>query len=183
MVLLPTPPGRSPPGRPPPPRWPLKWVVCILLEYILVTYYVGFSWLCIDCRHATYTHPIGRHSPSGETPSRDGHWSGGYASYWTGFLLHIMLDSVDCVWTVYVHTETDGICLNFPTGSVSVSVWYGPRGIFCTIEWQNVNIYIFKRVAVHLGEHISVKNSISLDQIKIFQFCLEIWHLWRLPHP
>ena len=27
------------------------------------------------------------------------------------------------------------------------------------------------------------KNSITLELIKIFQFCLKIWNLWRLPHP
>ena len=29
----------------------------------------------------------------------------------------------------------------------------------------------------------SVKNSIALELIEIFQFCLKIWNLWRLPHP
>ena len=28
-----------------------------------------------------------------------------------------------------VHPEMDDICLSSPTGSVSVSVWYGSRGI------------------------------------------------------
>ena len=32
------------------------------------------------------------------------------------------------------------------------------------------------------GAHFS-KNSVSLEQIEIFQFCLKIRHLWRLPHP
>ena len=27
------------------------------------------------------------------------------------------------------------------------------------------------------------QNSITLELIKIFQFCLKIWNLWRLPHP
>ena len=27
------------------------------------------------------------------------------------------------------------------------------------------------------------QNSIALELIKIFQFCLKIWNLWRLPHP
>ena len=27
------------------------------------------------------------------------------------------------------------------------------------------------------------KNSITLELIKIFQFCLKIWNLWRIPHP
>ena len=27
------------------------------------------------------------------------------------------------------------------------------------------------------------KNSIALELIKIFQFCLKIWNLWRPPHP
>ena len=44
----------------------------------------------------------------------------------------------------------------------SVSVLYGPRGIFGTIEQCNVNIYIterkylhFKRAYGHRGKHIS----------------------------
>ena len=28
-----------------------------------------------------------------------------------------------------------------------------------------------------------IQNSIALEQIEIFQFCLKIWNLWRLPHP
>ena len=32
------------------------------------------------------------------------------------------------------------------------------------------------------GTHFT-KNSVSLEWIKIFQFCLNIWHLLRLPHP
>ena len=32
------------------------------------------------------------------------------------------------------------------------------------------------------GAHFS-KNSVSLEQIEIFQFCLKIQHLWWLPHP
>ena len=32
------------------------------------------------------------------------------------------------------------------------------------------------------GAHFS-KNSVSLEQIEIFQFCLKIQHLWRLSHP
>ena len=32
------------------------------------------------------------------------------------------------------------------------------------------------------GAHFS-KNSVSLEQIEIFQFCLKIQHVWRLPHP
>ena len=27
------------------------------------------------------------------------------------------------------------------------------------------------------------QNSIALELIEIFQFCLKIWNLWRLPHP
>ena len=27
------------------------------------------------------------------------------------------------------------------------------------------------------------KNAIRLERIKIFQFCLKIWNLWRIPHP
>ena len=27
------------------------------------------------------------------------------------------------------------------------------------------------------------KNSVSLEQIKIFQFCMKIQHLWRHPNP
>ena len=27
------------------------------------------------------------------------------------------------------------------------------------------------------------KNAIRLEQIKIFQFRLKIWNLWRIPHP
>ena len=32
------------------------------------------------------------------------------------------------------------------------------------------------------GAHFS-KNSVSLERIEIFQFCLKIQHLWWLPHP
>ena len=32
------------------------------------------------------------------------------------------------------------------------------------------------------GAHFS-KNSVSLERIEIFQFCLKIRHLWWLPHP
>ena len=28
-----------------------------------------------------------------------------------------------------------------------------------------------------------IQNSIALELIEIFQFCLKIWNLWRLPHP
>ena len=28
-----------------------------------------------------------------------------------------------------------------------------------------------------------IQNSIRLELIEIFQFCLKIWNLWRLPHP
>ena len=32
------------------------------------------------------------------------------------------------------------------------------------------------------GAHFS-ENSVSLERIEIFQFCLKIQHLWWLPHP
>ena len=34
-----------------------------------------------------------------------------------------------------------------------------------------------------MGSGQITKNQINLDLIKIFQFCLKIQHLWRLPHP
>ena len=34
-----------------------------------------------------------------------------------------------------------------------------------------------------VGSGQITKNRIYLDLIKIFQFCLKIQHLWRLPHP
>ena len=34
------------------------------------------------------------------------------------------------------------------------------------------------------GEYLGIsQNSIVLELIEIFQFCLKIWNLWRLPHP
>ena len=34
------------------------------------------------------------------------------------------------------------------------------------------------------GGHPGIsKNSITLELIKIIQFCLKIWNLWRIPHP
>ena len=35
-------------------------------------------------------------------------------------------------------------------------------------------LFISKRVRGHYGELISVKNSVSLERIEIFQFCLKI---------
>ena len=34
-----------------------------------------------------------------------------------------------------------------------------------------------------MGSGQITKNQIKLDLIKIFQICLKIQHLWRLPHP
>ena len=34
-----------------------------------------------------------------------------------------------------------------------------------------------------VGSGQITKNQINLDLIEIFQFCLKIQHLWRLPHP
>ena len=34
-----------------------------------------------------------------------------------------------------------------------------------------------------MGSGQITKNRIYLDLIEIFQFCLKIRHLWRLPHP
>ena len=49
-------------------------------------------------------------------------------------------------------------CLSYKSVSVSVCVMNGTERFFCTIEWQNVNIYItqckylhFKRVYGHMG--------------------------------
>ena len=41
------------------------------------------------------------------------------------------------------------------------------------------------RLTPHLpgGTHRISQNSIALELIKIFQFCLKIWNLWRLAHP
>ena len=33
------------------------------------------------------------------------------------------------------------------------------------------------------GDPWIIQNSIALELIEIFQFCLKIWNLWRLPHP
>ena len=43
--------------------------------------------------------------------------------------------------------------------------------------------YLYLReYGVTMGAHFS-KNSVTLERIEIFQFCLKIQHLWRLPHP
>ena len=54
-----------------------------------------------------------------------------------------------------------------------------------TIFHVDVNIYILfiaKRVWVHYRELICFSKNLSVEQIEIFQFCLKIRHLWRLPH-
>ena len=55
-----------------------------------------------------------------------------------------------------------------------------------TIFHVDVNIYILfiaKKVWVHYRELICFSKNLILEQIEIFQFCLKIRHLWRLPHP
>ena len=62
----------------------------------------------------------------------------------------------------------------------------GYRRSSATIFRVDVNIYVLfiaKRVWVHYRELICFSKNLSLEQIEIFQFCLKIRHLWRLPHP
>ena len=61
---------------------------------------------------------------------------------------------------------------------------YGRSSI--TIFHVNVNIthsIYSQESSGSLWEAHFSKNSVSLEWIEIFQFCLKIWHLLRLPHP
>ena len=70
--------------------------------------------------------------------------------------------------------------------SASVSVFEWLRKVFCNhfpcrCKYLH-SIYSQESSGALCGACFN-KNSISLEQIEIFQFCLKILHLWRLPHP
>ena len=86
-------------------------------------------------------------------------------------------------------TEQHSVCknaLNLFQFRYLFSYFLGYERSSITIFCVNVNIYILfiaKRVVGSLWEARFSKNSVSLEWIEIFQFCLKIWHLLRLPHP
>ena len=80
-------------------------------------------------------------------------------------------------------SKNAGILFRFPH-LFPYLIGYGRSSV--TIFRVDVNIYVLfiaKRVWVHYRELICFSKNLILEQIEIFQFCLKIRHLWRLPHP
>ena len=85
-------------------------------------------------------------------------------------------------WTL-AGSKNAGILFRFPHLFPYLT---GYRRSSVTIFHVDVNIYVLfiaKRVMVHYRELICFSKNLILEQIEIFQFCLKIQHLWRLPHP
>ena len=69
-----------------------------------------------------------------------------------------------------------------------------PYDVICTYACMRMHVHMcggYPLISPHPHTHphppggtsgIS-QNSIALELIEIFQFCLKIWNLWRLPHP
>ena len=81
-----------------------------------------------------------------------------------GEILGIAFDVIHACMCVHVHA------------CVCVCTWVG-----CTLSPPPTPIH--PPPTPQGGTLGIIQNSIVLELIKIFQFCLKIWNLWRLPHP
>ena len=92
--------------------------------------------------------------------------------------IHIKHDNFNCKW--------------LPPLGESLGI---PYDVICTYACMCVHMYVSRghpqppHTPIHpppppMGETPGIsQNSITLQLIEIFQFCLKIWNLWRLPHP
>ena len=93
-------------------------------------------------------------------PPMDG-CMGGWVGWWVGQVKSLKLNKPWLNWDISILFEDSTSVEAPPPMGGNMGGWVG---------WW-------------VGSGQITKNQIYLDLIEIFQFCLKIQHLWRLPHP